>query len=445
MADTAIGKNLQNDLGQPPVLIARTAGRDRGEGKAPPASAIKAGLGAGDVKVLLLLSDNFLRPRSRRHWDDFDAMIAHEVHADPYLGVFVALLRDARFGATAVDIAALYDTHGSAGIVAALTGATDAPDYVLVNVGNQPFCLSRGHFAALRKAWPRACFIFVTTDEAIDFRKVTWCYAEYADLIVSMDGWIGWGAAYRDRWCFLHLVSNGLYRNGPQIDPAARPTRLGMFGRPKADRFAVIRHLRDRGIAVDTNIEDAASWHRLDDRAYVDRLRRSMFALVPLRIQNRDGHHLIGRLYEALFAGGVPVVEDCDLLRPFERICGPFLHYRTPEDVERIASDPQQATAWLEMAAATDLHQKAEAYGREAFFDRLAARRSAAAMREELAAAPLADMVAAVLPRLRLGLGRLYRERLDWLAHALARRRFADALGEIGALAGLFRAWLTYR
>lgn len=407
--------------------------------------AVQAGSGSGAVNVLLLLSDNFTRPRTRRHWEGIASMMAHGVHADPYIGLFVALLADARFTATAVDVAALYDQHGASGIVPALADAAGAaPDYVVLNIGNQPFCLARAHLAALRQRWPDACFILLSTDEAIDFRKVTWCYADFADLVLSLDGWIGWGRHYRDRWCFMHLVSSDLYR-GEAPPPGERPVRLGMFGRPKSGRHDLIARLRERGVEVDTNIDDDRSWEHLDDNEYVARMQRTTFALVPLRMNRRDEFHLIGRLYEAVFAGAVPVVEACDLLRPYEPVCGPFLTYRTPDDILEIVGDPVRVAAWTSMAKEGRLRERAEAFGREAFFDLLAARCSALEMRRRLGAEGLATSVAKITPHQGLVLGRLWRERVDWAWRALKRGKWRDAVLEAAALMGTLRAYLTYK
>lgn len=407
--------------------------------------AVQAGRGKGSVKLLLLLSDNFMRPRTRRHWDGLEDMLAHGVHADPYIGLFVSLLEDARFTATAVDVAALYAESGPMGVVPALVHAAGdaAPDYVILNIGNQPFCLSRANLAGLKARWPTTCFILLTTDEAIDFRKVTWCYAEFTDLVLSLDGWIGWGTRYRERWCFMHLVSSELYRGSGA--PEAKPVAVGMFGRPKSGRHELIADLRAAGIEVDSNIEDETSWRRLDDSEYVERMRRTRFALVPLRIQGRDEFHLIGRLYEAVLAGAVPVVEDCDLLRPYEPVCGRFLTYRTAEDVRRIVADPAAAAAWSEAASATGLQQKVQALGREAFFDMLAARIPAGEIRRRLGAEGLAQAVGAITPQRPLRLGRLYRERVSWFCKALRRLRSRDAVAELVAIFGLLRAYFTYR
>lgn len=409
--------------------------------------AVQAGRGTGSVRLLLLLSDNFMRPRTRRHWDGLEDMLAHGVHADPYIGLFVSLLEDPRFTATAVDVAALYADRGPVDLVPALVGAAgDAPpDYVILNIGNQPFCLSRAHLARLRARWPTTCFILLTTDEAIDFRKITWCYAEFADLVLSLDGWIGWGQRYRERWCFMHLVSSELYSGRGAAVPEARPVSVGMFGRPKSGRHELIAHLRAAGIEVDSNIEDETSWRQLDDSEYVERMRRTRFALVPLRIHGRDEFHLIGRLYEAVFAGAIPVVEACDLLGPYEAAYGRFLTYRTAEDVLRIVADPTAAAAWSEMASATGLRHKAEALGREAFFDLLAARMAGAEIRRRLGAEALAETVAEVTPQRPVRLGRLYRERAGWLWKALRRLRPRDAAAEVAAILGLLRAYFTYR
>lgn len=410
------------------------------------APAVQAGRGTGAVKVLLLLSDNFMRPRTRRHWDGIESMMRHGVHADPYIGLFVALLEDHRFTATAVDVAALYTDHGPSGIVSALTDAAGGtPDYVILNIGNQPFSLARSHLADLKARWPGACFVLLTTDEAIDFRKVTWCYAEFGDLILSLDGWIGWGERYRRHWCFMHLVSSDLYRNGEAPPADQRPVRIGMFGRPKSGRRALIERLRERGLEVDTNIDDENSWRHLDDGDYVERMQRTMFALVPLRMQGRDEFHLIGRLYEAVFAGAIPVVEACDLLAPYDPVCGPFLTYRTADDVLGIVSDPDRAAEWSAMSKAQGLREKAEAFGREAFFDLLAERCSAEEMRRRLGAEALAASVSRIAPHPRLALGRLYRERAAWLWHAIRRFRLSDAVAEAAALIGLVRAYMTYR
>lgn len=408
--------------------------------------AVQPGRGTGAVKVLLLLSENFVRPRTRRHWDGFESMMAHGVHADPYIGLFVGLLGDPRFTATAIDLGAIYAERGASGIVPALVEAAgEAPDYVILNIGNQPFCLSRSHFARLRKQWPSTCFILLTTDEAIDFRKVTWCYADFADLILSMDGWMGWGEGYRQRWCFMHLVSSEMYDSADTLPADRRPVRIGIFGRPKSGRHELIQGLRERGLEVETNIDDEDSWRHLDDGDYVDRMRQTMFSLVPLRMHARDDFHLIGRLYEAVFAGSVPIVEACDLLRPYESICGPFLTYRTADDILGIVGDPQRATEWSAMAAAGKLQEKARAFGREAFFDLLAARCSAAEIRRRLGAEALVEAVAKVTPTRRLVLGRLYRERIKWLGKALRRLRLRDAASEIAALIGMLRAYLTFR
>ncbi|WP_162914997.1 hypothetical protein [Desertibaculum subflavum] len=399
------------------------------------------------MKLLLLLSDNFMRPRTRRHWDGLEDMLAHGVHADPYIGLFVALLEDPRFTATAVDVAALYVDRGPAGVVPALVRAAGdaAPDYVVLNIGNQPFCLSRAQLAALKARWPTACFILLTTDEAIDFRKVTWCYAEFADLILSLDGAIGWGTRYRERWCFMHLVSSELYRAAGTAPPQARPVAVGMFGRPKSGRHELIAALRAAGIEVDTNIDDETSWRRLDDSEYVERMRRTRFALVPLRIHGRNEFHLIGRLYEAVFAGAIPVVEACDLLGPYEAAYGRFLTYRTAEDVLRVVADPTAASTWSEMASATGLQERARDLGREAFFDLLAARVSAVEIRRRLGAGALAEAVAGITPQRPLRLGRLYWERVGWLWKALRRFRLRDAAAEVAAILGLLRAYFTYR
>lgn len=411
------------------------------------APAVQAGRGNGDVNVLLLLSDNFMRPRSRQHWDRLEDMLAHGVHADPYIGLFVALLEDPRFSAVAVDVAAVYADCGPTGVVPALARAAGdaAPDYVILNIGNQPFALARAHLAQLKALWPTTCFILLTTDEAIDFRKVTWCYAEFADLVLSLDGWLGWGERYLERWCFMHLVSNDLYRTVEAPPAEVRPVRVGIFGRPKTGRHELIARLRAAGIEVDTNIDDETSWRRLDDNDYVERMRRTMFALVPLRIHGRDEFHLIGRLYEAVFAGAIPVVEACDLLAPYEPICGPFLTYRTPEDVLRIVGDPALASQWTRMAAATGLRDKAREFGREAFFDLIAERASAPEIRRRLGAEALAAAVGKVARHRPLRLGRLYYERLGWLWHAVRRLRLRDAAAELAAIAGLLRAYFTYR
>lgn len=410
------------------------------------APAVQAGSGTGGVRLLLLLSDNFVRPRTRRHWDGLAGMMAHGIHADPYIGLFVALLGDARFTATAVDLATLYAEHGPGGIVPALAEAAgEPPDYIIVNVGNQPFCLTAAHLKAMKARWPSACLVLLTTDEAIDFRKVTWHYAPCSDMVLSLDGWAGWGEQYRDRWCFMHLVSSDLYR-ASEVPPASeRPLRIGMFGRPKSGRHELIARLRQNGVEVETNIEGEADWQPLDDIDYVERMRRSKFALVPLRMHRRGDFHLIGRLYEAVFAGAVPVVEECDLLAPYDPLCGPFLTYRTAEDVLSVVADRKRTTEWSAMAAATGLIDRVRAYGREAFFDLLADRIPASEIRRRLGADALGEAVAKVLRHRPIRLGRLYRERMSWLWHAARRLRLRDAIREVAALVALLRSYRNYR
>lgn len=410
------------------------------------APGVQTGRGTGGVRLLLLLSDNFVRPRTRRHWDGLAGMMAHGIHADPYIGLFVALLDDPRFTATAVDLATLYAAHGTRAIVSALAAATgEPPDYIIINVGNQPFCLTAEHLMALKAQWPSACLILITTDEAIDFRKVTWHYAPWSDLVLSLDGWAGWGERYRDRWCFMHLVSSDLYRADEAPPIGERALRVGMFGRPKSGRHELIARLRDSGIEVDTNIEGETDWQPLADTDYVERMRRTKFALVPLRMHRRGDFHLIGRLYEAVFAGAVPVVEECDLLAPYDPLCGPYLTYRTADDVLSVVGDPNRTAEWSAMAARTGLMDRVRAYGREAFFDLLAERVPASEIRRRLGAEALGEAVAKVLRHRPIRLGRLYRERVSWLWHALRRFRLRDAVLEIAALIALLRSYRSYR